>query len=72
MNAKNKELMSYVGVKIIKAKPMDSDTFGRCLGENQEGYYIVHPDEYRSWLPKAIFEEVYRPISDKEVKLMDV
>ena len=68
-------LKSYVGTKIINAAPMDSDTFGRLMDRpglevNQKGYLVIYPDGYKSWSPKAVFEEAYRPVSDKEFEML--
>ncbi len=51
-------MKSYVGAKIIQAEPQEKD--------GQPGYKVVYPDNYVSWSPKAVFEEAYREISEKE------
>lgn len=41
----------YIGVKHIKAEPMEKD--------GKAGYKVVYPDGYESWSPKEVFEEAY-------------
>jgi len=71
------ELFSFIGVKIIQARPMDECSFLRDYkGEdttNQEsrpGYLVVYPDGYKSWSPKHVFEGAYRRISEEEKLLV--
>jgi hypothetical protein len=68
---------SYIGAKIIKARPMTKDDFARMKGgipdqneENADGYLVEYPDNYLSWSPKTVFEEAYRLISDGEKRLI--
>lgn len=68
---------SYIGAKIIKARPMTKDDFTRMKGgtpdpneENVDGYLVEYPDSYLSWSPRRVFEEAYRLISDGEKKLI--
>ena len=68
---------SYIGAKIIKARPMTKDDFTRMKGgtpdpneENAEGYLVEYPDSYLSWSPKNVFEEAYREISRGEKDLI--
>jgi len=68
---------SYIGAKIIKARPMTKDDFARMKGgipdpneENADGYLVEYPDNYLSWSPKRVFEEAYRLISDGEKRLI--
>lgn len=70
-------MQSYIGCKIIQAEPEDEcaflekvkreDCFGRAT---RQGYMVVYPDGYISWSPKAVFEEAYRLISEKEKLLI--
>jgi hypothetical protein len=46
----------YIGTKIIHAEP-DLHYDGR------PGYKVVYRDDYRSWSPKAAFEDAYRECS---------
>ena len=48
------ELTTYIGVKVVQARPMEKD--------GKAGYKVVYPDGYESWSPKAVFEEAYRDI----------
>lgn len=68
---------SYIGAKIIKARPMTKDQFslmkGLQVNENEEdcqGYLVEYPDNYLSWSPKYVFEEAYRLISNGEKLLI--
>lgn len=47
----------YIGTKIIHAEPAT----GLKDGVECEGYNVVYADGYRSWSPKDVFEEAYRP-----------
>lgn len=63
-------MKKYIGVKIIEAKPMARGEFSEyrgCRGwipknENpaDEGYLVKYSDNYESWCPKNVFDEVYR------------
>lgn len=44
----------YIGTKLIEASPGDKD--------GAPGYVVVYPDGYKSWSPKEVFEEAYRPV----------
>lgn len=64
----------YIGCKIIRAIPMDENTFLsdvklqviRTDRETRPGYLVRYPDGYQSWSPKETFEEAYREVSQKE------
>lgn len=47
----------YIGTKIIHAEPAT----GFKDGQECEGYNVVYADGYRSWSPKDVFEDAYRP-----------
>ena len=72
-------MKSYIGTKIINAEPMDENTFLRTVKnkdvtnkETRPGYLVVYaPDAYKSWSPKDVFEQAYRPIDDGELKLIN-
>ena len=51
--------MKYIGTKIVEAEPC-----GRKLPDRdaEKGYEVIYKDGYKSWSPKAVFEEAYRPI----------
>lgn len=72
-------MKTYVGTKIIKAIPMDKQTFLKEVKnedfdsagtENEHGYHVKYPDGYDSWSPKTVFEEAYRLVSADEKILM--
>jgi len=60
----------YIGVKIVDAEPMTQKAFRQTpydepddQGEEQietDGYAVTYPDGYKSWCPKAQFEEANR------------
>lgn len=65
-------LRTFVGVKMIQAKPMNYHQFlseiknvneavakHEVYGEDKEGYLVVYPDGYKSWSPKDVFEAAY-------------
>lgn len=68
----------YIGCKIIRAIPMDENTFLttvklqviRSDRETRPGYKVTYPDGYVSWSPKETFETAYREITDGERKLI--
>lgn len=61
-------MKTYIGTKIIEAKPMTRGDYNTFRGwkipedENPEdrGYFVKYPDGYISWSPKEVFEEAYR------------
>lgn len=71
---------SYIGSKIIKARPMTKfqwlESQGEVIGEtvpndeNQAGYQVTYPDGYISWSPKGAFEIAYREITEAEKGLI--
>jgi len=73
------ELQLYVGAKIIKAEPMSRFEFLNNIKnqdvptalDDEDGYYVLYPDGYESWSPKATFEEAYRLVSDGEIVLLN-
>ena len=46
----------YIGIKIVKAEPMEKD--------GEIGYKVVYKDGYESWSPKEVFEEAYKPLKE--------
>jgi len=71
-------MVAYVGSKIVLASPMTCDAAHTWMGRpippgadpNELGYAVLYPDGYRSWSPKAVFEEAYRGVSDGERELL--
>lgn len=61
-------MKSYIGTKMIEAKPMNRGEYNKYRGwqipENEnpadEGYLVKYRDGYESWSPKKQFEEAYR------------
>lgn len=61
-------MKTYIGTKIIEAKPMtrgDYNIFrGWQIPENEnpadEGYFVKYRDGYITWSPTEVFEEAYR------------
>jgi len=47
-------MKTYIGVKVVKAVPMEKD--------GQPGYKVKYKDGYESWSPKDVFEEAYREL----------
>ena len=44
-------MKKFIGTKIIHAEPQVKD--------GVDGYKVVYSDNYTSWSPKDVFEEVY-------------
>ncbi|WP_308247722.1 hypothetical protein [uncultured Prevotella sp.] len=64
----NKEMKTYIGTKIVKAMPMTMTKAQKMLGRGikpatveEDGYLVEYKDGYRSWSPKSVFEEAYKP-----------
>lgn len=64
----NKEMKLYIGTKTVKAIPMTMTKAQKMLGREikpatveEDGYLVEYKDEYRSWSPKSVFEEAYKP-----------
>ena len=66
------DLRTFVGVKMIQAKPMNYHQFlseiknvneavakHEVYGEDKEGYLVVYSDGYKSWSLKDVFEAAY-------------
>lgn len=54
-------MRQYIGTKIIRAESGRPTIQRDGKPDTREGYTVVYPDGYRSWSPKAAFEEAYRP-----------
>lgn len=73
-------MKTYIGTKIIKAKPMTRGDYNKQRGweipadENpdDEGYLVQYDNDYVSWSPKDVFETSYRPVTEAEVRLVDL
>lgn len=51
-------MKTYVGVKVVKAKP--TEKYGK------PGYNVKYPDGYRQWVPADVFEKMYRELDCKD------
>ena len=51
-------MKNYIGVKIVKAEPMEKGGIA--------GYKVRYKDGYESWSPKEVFEEAYKELDCKE------
>lgn len=68
---------SYIGTKIVRARPMGKETFENKKKGTPEaevsgktpGYMVIYEDGYVSWSPEEVFERCYRRITDEEKKL---
>lgn len=61
-------MKKYIGTKVIKAEPMTMTEAQKVLGVEirpatveEDGYLVEYKDGYRSWSPKSVFEEAYKP-----------
>lgn len=65
---------TYIGIKNIKARPMQLGAARKYLGRditpkspvNKNGYVIQYEDGYESWSPKDTFERAYRKMGNKD------
>lgn len=61
----------YYGTKRITAKPMTRGEYNELRGWQlptdesgaDEGYLVIYSDDYKSWSPKAVFDEAYQPLN---------
>jgi len=75
----------FIGIKIIKAEPMNKFEFlkkykGVITGpsppgtELDPGYHVVYPQpdgkEYHSWSPKEVFDNCHRKIMPYELDMI--
>ena len=74
-------MRTYISTKIVNAERMTNGDFWRVIRkdpsridpktENDEGFYLEYPDNYRSWCPKDEFLRTYRPVSSDEKDLIN-
>lgn len=70
------QFKSFIGSKIIKARPMTHFDFLKLKGkeipdhEDQNGYLVEYQNNYQSWSPKNIFDNAYREILPSEKDLI--
>lgn len=75
---KVKKMKTYIGTKIINAKPMTRGEYNTYRGwqipENEspsdEGYLVKYDNHYESWSPKDVFETAYREVTETEKSLI--
>lgn len=60
-------MKKYIGTKVIKAEPM-TVTEAQVLGVEikpatveENGYLVEYKYGYKSWSPKSVFDETYKP-----------
>jgi len=64
----------YVGVKIVRGKPMARGKFDAMIGNDPpnhdvyilDGYAVTYPGGYVSWSPKNVFESAYLSMETNE------
>lgn len=61
-------MKKFIGTKVIMAEPMTMTEAQKVLGRElkpaiveEDGYLVVYKDGYKSWSPKSVFEEAYKP-----------
>jgi hypothetical protein len=61
-------MKKFIGTKVIMAEPMTMTEAQRVLGRElkpatieEDGYLVEYKDGYKSWSPKSVFEEAYKP-----------
>lgn len=61
-------MKKYIGTKVIMAEPMTMTEAQKVLGRElkpatveEDGYLVEYNDGYKSWSPKSVFEEAYKP-----------
>ena len=61
-------MKQYVGTKVVMAELMTITEAQKVLGRElkpatveKDGYLVEYKDGYKSWSPKSVFEEAYKP-----------
>ena len=61
-------MKKYIGTKVIMAEPLTMTEAQKVLGRElkpataeEDGYLVEYKDGYKSWSPKSVFEEAYKP-----------
>ena len=61
-------MKKFIGTKVIMAEPMTMTEAQKVLGREikpatveEDGYLVEYKDGYKSWSPKNVFEEAYKP-----------
>ena len=62
-------MKKFIGTKVVLAEPMTMAEAQKVLGREikpatveEDGYLVKYKDGYKSWSPKSVFEEAYKPI----------
>jgi len=71
-------MKTYIGVKIIQARPMTRGEYNAYRGwtspldENplDYGYLVKYSDDYESWSPEDVFDLAYRELTSNEINLV--
>jgi len=67
------DLKSYVGTKILLAKPMSNSEWVKGRNQEstgQEGYLVIYDNGYQAWSPKDVFDTHYRLLTNEEKLVM--
>ena len=61
-------MKKFIGTKVIMAEPMTMTEAQKVLGreikpatDEEDGYLVEYKDGYKSWSPKSVFDEAYKP-----------
>ena len=61
-------MKKFIGTKVVKAEPMTMAEAQKVLGREikpatveEDGYLVEYKDGYKSWSPKSVFDEAYKP-----------
>ena len=61
-------MKKYIGIKVVNAESMTLTEAQQVLGRElkpatleEDGYLVEYKDGYKSWSPKSVFEEAYKP-----------
>lgn len=64
-------MKKYIGTKVIMAEPMTMTEAQKVLGREikpatveEDGYLVEYKDGYKSWSPKSVFDEAYKPFEN--------
>lgn len=73
----------YIGSSIVLAEKKSKNDFNIEVNKRQklatidtEGYHVLYPNPdpddaaYNSWLPKEIFENMFRPVLSHELQMI--
>lgn len=66
-------MKTFIGCKLIKAKPMTLGEYNKHRGWEipkdedpaRPGYLVEYPDGYQSWSPKEAFEDAYLELENE-------